>query len=194
MAARRGASLQRLTTTGASVTYAWTVTGPPAAGVRIRARWAADATVFDVSDVGFTILPSITVTAPNTSVTWGAGLHANGDVDPRRRHGATRGHRPESRRGSDLGVSGCRCAKSQSNDRKLDGTASRCRQRSGAGARRVPRRRRPSADVSNVAFTLGPACARVDRADLGTSHGESARPGSSAGRTTLSTRSVSTSM
>ena len=48
-----------------------------------------DATVADVSDVSFTILPSITVTAPNTGVTWGAGstrtvtwTHAAGTAQP----------------------------------------------------------------------------------------------------------------
>ena len=90
----------------------------------------------------------------------GRGLHANGDVDPRRRHRATGGHRPEPRRGSELGVSGGWCAKSQSDDRELDGTASPYRQRSGADTRQcrgdAGRRRCQQRDLHT-----GAACARV---------------------------------
>lgn len=60
-------------TTGAgSVTYPWVVTGPPARA-RIRASWVANPSVADDSDTDFIVAPRITVTAPNTAVTWGAG-------------------------------------------------------------------------------------------------------------------------
>jgi len=61
------------TTTSNAVTYAWVVSGPPTPLARIRARWTSDPGVFDVSDVNFAIISRITVTAPNTAVTWGAG-------------------------------------------------------------------------------------------------------------------------
>ena len=62
-------------TTGASaaVTYQWLVALPTSNLARIRARWVLTPAVTDVSDVAFRILPRITVTAPNTAVTWGAG-------------------------------------------------------------------------------------------------------------------------
>ncbi len=61
------------TSSATSGTYVWTVSGPATAQARIRVRWTVDPLVADVSDVDFTILPSTTVTAPNTAVTWGAG-------------------------------------------------------------------------------------------------------------------------
>ena len=61
------------TTSATSVTLAWVVTGPPTSQARIQARSVSTPAVFDVSDVNFTIAPRVTVTAPNTAVTWGAG-------------------------------------------------------------------------------------------------------------------------
>lgn len=61
------------TTTATSVTYSWTVTGPTTTTGRIRATWAGDAAVTDISDVNFSITSRTKVTAPNTAVTWAAG-------------------------------------------------------------------------------------------------------------------------
>jgi hypothetical protein len=62
-----------LTTTSAtSGTFAWLVTGPSTPQARIRVRSASGA-VSDTSDANFTITASVTVTSPNTAVTWGAG-------------------------------------------------------------------------------------------------------------------------
>jgi hypothetical protein len=54
-------------------TYSWTLTGPATTTARIRASWVRNGAVQDVSDVNFRITSPITVTAPNTAVTWGAG-------------------------------------------------------------------------------------------------------------------------
>lgn len=61
------------TTSATSGTYPWVVSGPPSQQARIRVSWSADASVTDISNVNFTILPRTTVTAPNTAVTYGAG-------------------------------------------------------------------------------------------------------------------------
>jgi hypothetical protein len=61
------------TTSATSGTYPWAVSGPPTKQARIRVSWMVDPSVTDSSDVNFTILPRVTVTAPNTAVTWGAG-------------------------------------------------------------------------------------------------------------------------
>ena len=64
-----------LTTTSATTgTYSWVVSGPATTQARIRATSAANSLVSDTSDVNFTITsPTITVTAPNTAVSWRAG-------------------------------------------------------------------------------------------------------------------------
>jgi hypothetical protein len=54
-------------------TFAWLVTGPVTSAGRIRATWTSNTSVQDVSDVDFRVAPAITVTSPNTSVTWAAG-------------------------------------------------------------------------------------------------------------------------
>ena len=62
-----------LTTTAASSgTYVWLVGGPPTQQARIRVS-SASVAASDMSDVNFSISPRVTVTAPNTAVTWGAG-------------------------------------------------------------------------------------------------------------------------
>ena len=61
------------TGTSATVTYGWLVTGPPTSQARVRARWSTKASVSDPSDVPFRIIPRITATAPNASVSWAAG-------------------------------------------------------------------------------------------------------------------------
>ena len=61
------------TTSAASGSYAWAVSGPPTTHARFRATWVANTSVSGISDVDFTITPGITVTTPNTSVIWGAG-------------------------------------------------------------------------------------------------------------------------
>jgi hypothetical protein len=63
-------------TTGAGTTastYSWLVTGPPAAAARIRAVWEAQPEISDTSNVNFAVLERITVTAPNTNVSWTRG-------------------------------------------------------------------------------------------------------------------------
>jgi Big-like domain-containing protein len=61
------------TTAATSGSYSWLVSGPPANQARIRVTYTADPSVSDVSNVPFTILPRVTVTSPNSLVTWGAG-------------------------------------------------------------------------------------------------------------------------
>lgn len=61
------------TTSSTSGAYSWVVPGPPTTRARVRVSWALDPAVSDTSDVDFTILPRVTVTAPNTAVTWTAG-------------------------------------------------------------------------------------------------------------------------
>jgi hypothetical protein len=61
------------TTASSTVSLPWVVTGPPTSAARVRARWLAGAGTADASDVDFRILSRITVTSPNTAVTWGAG-------------------------------------------------------------------------------------------------------------------------
>ncbi len=72
-----GATWAELTqaTTGTSnaVTYSWVVALPTTSSARIRGRWVASPAVADASDVAFRIIPRISVTAPNTTLTWGAG-------------------------------------------------------------------------------------------------------------------------
>lgn len=77
-----GASFVRIgtmtTTSATSGTFPWVVTGPPTSQARIRVVLAANATVFDVGDVNFTIAnPTVTVTAPNTAVSWRVGDNKN---------------------------------------------------------------------------------------------------------------------
>jgi hypothetical protein len=68
------APLGSLTTTAAtSGSYPWTVTGPATSSGRVRVTWAGDPAATDMSNRNFTILPRVTVTAPNTAVTWTAG-------------------------------------------------------------------------------------------------------------------------
>jgi hypothetical protein len=61
------------TTSTTSGTYAWVVSGPPTKTALVRVVWGIDASVADISDLNFTILPRTTVSAPNTAVGWGAG-------------------------------------------------------------------------------------------------------------------------
>ena len=62
------------TTSATSGTYSWTVSGPLTAQGRIRVTSTANPMVTDMSDVNFLIInPTITVTAPNTAVSWRAG-------------------------------------------------------------------------------------------------------------------------
>jgi uncharacterized membrane protein len=62
-----------MTTTSATTgTYPWAVTGPSTTLARIRVT-AASTGASDISNVNFTISSAITVTAPNTAVTWAAG-------------------------------------------------------------------------------------------------------------------------
>jgi len=56
------------TTASASASHVWTVTGPAATRGRVRAKWDADPSTSDASDVDFSITgPAVTVTSPNGS-------------------------------------------------------------------------------------------------------------------------------
>ena len=72
-----GASWTRVTsvttTSASTVSYAWPVTVPSTTLGRVRATWAANPSVSDVSDAAFTITPRIRVLSPNTATTWSAG-------------------------------------------------------------------------------------------------------------------------
>jgi Bacterial Ig domain/Divergent InlB B-repeat domain len=60
-------------TANTSGSFDWVVTGPVTAAARMRVAWAQNTAVADISNVAFRIGSSITVTAPNTAETWGAG-------------------------------------------------------------------------------------------------------------------------
>jgi hypothetical protein len=63
-----------VTNSGATAgTFSWVVNGPVTSTARVRASWVRDDAVTDMSDVDFRVLSAITVTSPNTAVTWGAG-------------------------------------------------------------------------------------------------------------------------
>ena len=60
--------------TAATGTYGWVVSGPSTTQARVRVSASANPTISDTSDVNFAISSgTITVTAPNTAVTWTAG-------------------------------------------------------------------------------------------------------------------------
>lgn len=62
------------TTSKTSGAYSWTVSGPPTTHAKIRVTSVANPLVTDTSNVEFTIVnPTITVTSPNTAVSWRAG-------------------------------------------------------------------------------------------------------------------------
>lgn len=61
------------TTSSTSGTFPWLVSGPPTTQARIRVSWDGDPAAADTSDVNFTVLSQVTVTSPNTAVTWTAG-------------------------------------------------------------------------------------------------------------------------
>jgi hypothetical protein len=88
--------------TGAtSGSYGWIVTGPVTNAARIRATWTTNAVAQDVSDVNFRVAPGITVTSPNTNVSWAAasrrtitwnhtlGINQSFQVDASTNNGAT---------------------------------------------------------------------------------------------------------
>jgi hypothetical protein len=58
-------------------TYSWTVTGPGTTNARIRISNAPSPSATDTSDADFTIIQSITVTAPNGGETWASGDSQN---------------------------------------------------------------------------------------------------------------------
>jgi hypothetical protein len=67
-----GAVTAFTTTAATTGSFPWVVTGPLATQARVRLTWATDVTVTSTSAVNFTIIDRITVTAPNTAVTWTA--------------------------------------------------------------------------------------------------------------------------
>ena len=52
-------------------TYSWTVPNTPSNQCRIRVRDNTNPSVFDISNVNFSIVPAITVTSPNGGENWG---------------------------------------------------------------------------------------------------------------------------
>jgi hypothetical protein len=60
--------------TATTGTYSWVISGPGTTQARVRVSASANPTVSDTSDVNFTISSgTITVTVPNTAVTWVTG-------------------------------------------------------------------------------------------------------------------------
>jgi Calx-beta domain/Bacterial Ig domain len=53
--------------------FDWIVEGPPTTHARIRVVWTRDSAVAVASAVDFTIASQVTVTSPNSSVSWAAG-------------------------------------------------------------------------------------------------------------------------
>ena len=62
-----------VTTNATSGSVPWVVTGPPTAAARARVRWTGNPAVTSTSPVNFGIIDRITITAPNTAVTWSIG-------------------------------------------------------------------------------------------------------------------------
>ena len=62
-----------VTTNATSGSVPWVVTGPPSADARARVRWTGNPAVTSTSPVSFAIIDRITITAPNTAVTWAIG-------------------------------------------------------------------------------------------------------------------------
>jgi hypothetical protein len=60
-------------TANTSGSFSWLVTGPVTATARVRVSWRTNAAVQDIGDLNFKIASRITVTAPNTALTWAAG-------------------------------------------------------------------------------------------------------------------------
>ena len=60
-------------TANTSGTFKWLVTLPLTSKARVRATWLRNTAVSGASAVNFSIVSPVTVTAPNTAVTWGAG-------------------------------------------------------------------------------------------------------------------------
>jgi hypothetical protein len=62
-----------VTTSSTAGSVPWTVTGPPTASARARVRWSGNPAVASASAVNFNVIDRISVTAPNTAVTWPTG-------------------------------------------------------------------------------------------------------------------------
>ena len=62
-----------VTTSATTGSYSWTVSGPATTQARVRLTFAGTSVLTSTSATNFTIADSITVTAPNTAVTWTAG-------------------------------------------------------------------------------------------------------------------------
>ncbi len=62
-----------VTTSATTGSYSWTVSGPATTQARVRLTFAGTSALTSTSATNFTIADSITVTAPNTAVTWAAG-------------------------------------------------------------------------------------------------------------------------
>ena len=62
-----------VTTSATSGSFNWVVSGPPTTAARVRVTWASNAAVTSAGGVNFTILDRISITAPNTAVSWTIG-------------------------------------------------------------------------------------------------------------------------
>jgi len=62
-----------VTTSPTAGSFDWTVSGPATTAARLRLRWADDPAVASASGTSFTLLDWITVSEPNTAVTWTTG-------------------------------------------------------------------------------------------------------------------------
>ncbi|MGL5889209.1 MAG: hypothetical protein ACRC3B_04955, partial [Bacteroidia bacterium] len=68
------------TSTNNSGSYNWTVPNTPSSQARVRVKDAANPTIFDISNVNFTIavpVPTITISSPNGGETWNSCLTYN---------------------------------------------------------------------------------------------------------------------
>ncbi|MBI4355439.1 MAG: hypothetical protein HY597_03170 [Candidatus Omnitrophica bacterium] len=65
------------TVAASSTSYAWTVPDNPSTQARVKVTYLNDTSVFDESNANFSIKGSVTVTAPNTAVTWLVGESRN---------------------------------------------------------------------------------------------------------------------
>ena len=62
-----------VTTSSTSGTVPWVVTGPVTSTARARVTWSGNPAVTSASPVNFSVIDRITVTAPNTAVSWTIG-------------------------------------------------------------------------------------------------------------------------
>ena len=91
-----------VTTSSTSGTVPWVVTGPITSTARARVTWSGNPAITSASPVNFTVLDRITVTAPNTAVTWTVGSTRSITWNHNLGTGTNVEHRPQPRRRRDL--------------------------------------------------------------------------------------------